>query len=71
MLSLKEAQLSFSDSQINQHGWTKIFNISATTKDENSLLRQIFVGHFRINRHALTAQQTMKINKLRQKHCVI
>jgi len=47
------------------------FNVTATTNDENSLDRQYFVGHFRINHHALTAKQTLKINELRCKNCVI
>ncbi len=32
----------------------RFFNVTATTKDENSLIRHHFVGYFRINQHGWT-----------------
>ncbi len=39
---------------INQHGWTRFFTVTATTKDENILIRHSFAGYFQINQHGWT-----------------
>jgi len=51
-------------SWINQHGWTKILQATATTNHENSLIRHHFVGDFRIKIDLLTPLRLKQNNRL-------